>query len=36
MRDPLVLQALDLFEGTIVNMEREVSAGPPEAEEESE
>lgn len=36
MRDPLVLQALDLFEGTIVNMEREVSAGPPEAEDESE
>jgi hypothetical protein len=36
MRDPLVLRALDLFEGTIVNMEREVSAGPPEAEEESE
>ena len=36
MKDPLVLQALELFEGTIVNMEREVSAGPPEAEEESE
>ena len=36
MQDPLVRQALELFEGTIVNLEREVPFAPREAEEESE